>query len=382
MNKNIVYLGFVSFFTDFASAMINPILPIFVVVYLKEGMDKLGIIVAVATFVSYALRLFSGYISDRFGIVKPLVVAGYTLSALSKPLIGFSVSYKDVAFLKAVERFGKALRSAAKDSMLAFYGKEKKMGRTFGFHKTLDIAGELGGSLFLFFILNLFQKSESVIREIFYFTFIPGFLGLFILIFFVEDVKKTKKIKKFKFSKEDKKVVKRLFFYFFYILFFFNESFFTMQAKEVGIGISLIPLLFVVSTFSQTLTSYLSGMAIDRFGEGKILLLAYFFGIVAQILLFLQNSFFTWIAYAFLGLFSVFSLNANRAYIAKFSKNKASVYGIFYAGVAFFGAFGAYLTGIIWENFGLKIALSFSLSGVFVIFSLFFIRVWFESFRN
>ena len=67
-------LGWVSFFTDMASAMINPILPIFVVLILHEGMDKLGIIVAISTFVSYALRLFSGYISDRYGVVKPLVM--------------------------------------------------------------------------------------------------------------------------------------------------------------------------------------------------------------------------------------------------------------------------------------------------------------------
>ena len=89
IDPNVVMLGWVSFFTDMASAMINPILPIFIVVTLQEGVDKLGIVVAVATFVSYALRLLSGYISDRYGIVKPLVVGGYALSALPKPLIHF-----------------------------------------------------------------------------------------------------------------------------------------------------------------------------------------------------------------------------------------------------------------------------------------------------
>ena len=66
INKNVVMLGIVSYFTDFASAMITPILPIFVVTVLHEGMDKLGLIVAVATFISYGLRVFSGYIADRF----------------------------------------------------------------------------------------------------------------------------------------------------------------------------------------------------------------------------------------------------------------------------------------------------------------------------
>ncbi len=115
IDKNVVMLGWVSFFTDMASAMINPILPIFVVLFLHEGMDKLGLIVAIATFVSYALRLLSGYISDRYGIVKPLVVGGYALSALSKPLMGLSQGYHSVAGLNALERLGKGIRSAPKD---------------------------------------------------------------------------------------------------------------------------------------------------------------------------------------------------------------------------------------------------------------------------
>jgi len=272
MNKNIIYLGLVSFFTDLSSAMINPILPIFVVVYLGEGMDKLGVIVALATFVSYALRFVSGYVSDRFAIVKPLVVAGYALSAFCKPLMGFSEGYKSVAFLKSLERLGKAVRSAPKDSLIAYFGKEGEMGKTFGFHKTLDIAGELSGTVLLFLILYFLGKSEEIVRGIFFATFIPGVMALLIVIFFVEDVKKRKEIKRFVFSKKDKKISANLSIYFLFLFFFFNEAFFTMEAKEVGISIAFIPLLFVVSTAVQTLTSYYSGLMIDRMGVKKTLL--------------------------------------------------------------------------------------------------------------
>ena len=160
IDRNVVMLGWVSFFTDMASAMVNPILPIFVVSVLHQGVDKLGIIVAVATFVSYALRLLSGYISDRYGIVKPLVVGGYALSALSKPLIGFSQGYRSVAALKALERLGKGLRSAPKDLMIAHYSPKEGSGKSFGFHKTLDIAGELSGTLLLFGLLWCLGQNE------------------------------------------------------------------------------------------------------------------------------------------------------------------------------------------------------------------------------
>jgi len=328
IDKNVVMLGWVSFFTDMASAMINPILPIFVVVVLHEGMDKLGIIVAIATFVSYALRLLSGYLSDRYGIVKPLVVGGYLLSALSKPLIGMTHGYQSIAL-------------------------------------TMDIAGELSGILILFGLLWYFGQSEAVIRSIFYATLIPGIIGVVIVTFFVEDIPKPKSLSRqaFVLTDRDKKAIVSLLFYFVFLFFVFSDAFFTMQAKEMGISIAVIPLLFAVSAAVQTLTSYGFGLMTDRFGVRYVLWFAYGCGVIAQGLLYLREPFFTWIAYAFLGLFTVASLNANRAFVSENADNRGSVYGVFYAGVALFGAAGAYVSGVIWEYFGMQSALLFSLVG-------------------
>lgn len=372
IDKNVILLGWVSFFTDLASAMINPILPIYVVTILHEGMDKLGIIVAVATFFSYILRIVSGYIADRYGIVKPLVVAGYGISAISKPLIGLTHSYKSVALLKGLERVGKGVRSAPKDLMISKFTKNKAYGKTFGFHKTLDIAGELSGTIILFLLLSYFGSSEKVLRDIFFATIIPGLIGFILVAFFVKDIVREKKdIQKFKLQKEDIEVIKSLMFYFLYLLFIFDSSFFTMQAKDVGIKIAIIPVLFIVSTATQTLTSYIFGVWIDRFGVNRMLFFAYVSGILAQIFLFLEKPVFTWIAFGFLGLFTVASLNANRAFIAKNAKNQGYVYGIFYAGVAIFGAISALIIGFIWEHFGLTSSVLYSLIGTITITLLF-----------
>ena len=372
IDRNVIALGWVSYFTDMASAMVNPILPIFVVLVLDEGVDKLGVVVAVATFVSYALRLVSGYISDRYGIVKPLVLAGYTLSALSKPLIGLTHSYKSVAALKALERFGKGLRSAPKDAMIAHYSQKNQSGRTFGFHKTLDIAGELSGTLLLFGLLFWLGSSEGVLRGIFYATLLPGIVGVLVLLLFVQDVPKKPAVEHttFRLTAEDRTTVRNLLFYFLFLLFVFNEAYFTMQAKGVGIATALIPLLFVVSTATQTLTSYLFGILVDRYGHKRVLAFAYASGVVSQGMLFLHSPFFTWIAYAFLGLFTVASLNANRAMIASQAVNRGSVYGVFYAGVAIFGAVGALVAGMLWERFGMEAALTYALSGTAAVFLL------------
>ncbi len=372
IDRNVVMLGWVSYFTDLASAMVNPLLPIFVVTMLHEGMDKLGVIVALSTFVSYALRLFSGYLADRYGIVKPLVVGGYTLSALSKPLLGITHGWQGVAVLKSLERFGKGLRSAPKDLLIATYGKAKSQGRTFGFHKTMDIAGELSGTLLIFTLLWYFGDSENVIRTIFYATLLPGLIGVVIIAFFVKDApKKEHSAVRFSLSARDKKTILALIPYFLFLFFIFNEAFFTMQAKSLGIATALIPLLFVVSTGTQTLSSYLLGVCVDRCGGGKVMAFGYLSGIAAQALLWLQIPFLTWVAYAFLGLFTVATLNANRAMIAEGSDNRGSVYGVFYAGVAAFAAMGAGVGGWIWEHYGMTSALSFSLVGTAVAFLLY-----------
>lgn len=377
INKNVVMLGWASYFTDMASAMVTPILPIFVVTVLHEGMDKLGIIVAAATFVSYALRILSGYIADRYGIVKPLVITGYALSCISKPLIGLTHGYKSVALIRSIERLGKGIRSSPKDMMIAHYSQKNSSGKTFGFHKTLDIAGELSGTLLLFGLLYYFGQSEAVMRTIFYATLIPGVIGLLIVIYFVKDISRPlsgEKKLSFKLTQNDISSIKSLIFYFMFILFALNDAFFTMQAKEVGIATLVIPLLFIVSTATQTFTSYYFGVLIDRMGVKKIMLFAYISGVVSQILLYLQSPVYTWVSYGFLGLFTVASLNANRANIAKNADNKGVVFGVFYAGVALFGAIGAYVSGMIWEHFGMDTALEFSLFFTILVTLLFLLR--------
>jgi len=364
IDRNVVMLGWVSYFTDLASAMVNPILPIFVVAVLHEGMDKLGVIVAVATFVSYALRLGSGYAAERYGVVKPLVVGGYLLSALSKPLLGFSQGWGSVAALRAAERMGKGVRSAPKDMMIAAYGRQKAQGKTFGFHKTMDIAGEFSGTLLLSGVLWYFGDGEDVIRPLFFATLLPGIAAVLIVAFLVKDIpKRQSALQRLTLSAADKKSVLQLLFYFGFLFFIFSDAFFTMQAKTVGIATAMIPMLFAVSTGVQTLTSYLLGLGSDRFGSRAVTAFGYVCGITAQALLWMHTATATWIAFAFLGLFTVATLNANRAMIAEEADNRGTVYGLFYAGTALFGAAGALFGGWLWEHFGMQTALDVALGG-------------------
>ncbi len=360
INKNIIALGWVSFFTDMASSMITTLLPIFVVYVLHEGVDKLGVIIAIATFVSYIFRILFGYLSDKYKIVKPFVVTGYFISAVTKPLLAFSSTYMSVALLRGTERMGKAVRSASKDSLISSYAKDKAHGKTFGFHKMMDIAGELSGAIIVFVVFLYFAKDETTIRTIFEYTLIPGLIATFIMIFFVKDAPKKIKKSNSVINKDDYKLFPLLFIYFGFIFFIMSEQFFIVYAKEDGFSLATIPLLIIVFTFIQTITSYYGGILSDKFGSYKILIISFLFGILSI----LSIKFNIWLSFAFLGLFTVLSLNAIRSYISLYANSKGFVYGILYGGVAIFSSLGALVVGYIWHNFGIDSVLEFSVIGM------------------
>jgi len=360
INKNIIYLGWVSFFTDMASAMVSTLLPVFIVYVLKEGVDKLGFIIAIATFVSYILRVLFGYLSDRYQIVKPFVVGGYLVSAFTKPLLMFSQTFFDVALLRALERSGEALRSAPKDSLISKYSKKGSAGKTFGFHKMMDISGELAGSLIVVCVFYFGSQNEMLIRDIFGWTLLPGLIAVVIVLFFVKDAPQNTKKDVVVINKEDYKLFFVLGSYFLFLMFLMSEQYFVIEAKDLGMKIEDIVLLVIASTLTQTIFSYYSGLLIDKVGERFMLFISYVFGSVSLIFLFLQYLF---LSFVFLGLFSVISLNAIRAYISNNAKSVGFVYGVFYAGIAFFAATGAIIISQLWKYYGFENSMLFSIIG-------------------
>jgi len=224
----------------------------------------------------------------------------------------------------------------------------------------MDIAGELLGSLIVFGLLFYLGESEALFRNIFLATLIPGIIAVIIVLIFVNDTPYKAKESHFDL-KQDYHILPILFIYFGFIFFMFNDSFFLIRAKEVGIDTAYIPLLVVLLNLTQTLLSYFIGLKVDAIGATKILTLSFLFGILSITTLY---GGFIIIGFIFLGLFIVGSLNALRAYISDHAHNKGTVYGILYGGVALFAALGALVTGLIWKHFDAQGAMVFSLVGM------------------
>lgn len=373
MNKNVLWIALVSFFVDFSTAMITPIFPIFVIEYLHAGYTELGIIIAVSTFVTYATRLLSGYLSDKLGIVKPLVVGGYLISAIAKPLFYFVTSWGSAALLQTAERFGKGMREAPRDTLISYASTADNAGRAFGIHRTLDTTGHFLGSLTVFLLLLYLGQNETTIRTLFLMAALPGLIGVIIVIVFVKDsLPKHSAFKKISFGESDKKLIWPILIYSGFTAFLFTEPFFVMRAKESGFETLHIPLLFMALTLSQALLSYPIGRLIDRYNSTALLTAAYCTGVISTLLMLEGSTLSIILAYIAFGLYTTTSLNALRVQISNSATNKALTYGFFYTVLAVSIFISSLLIGMIWDRYGADRALLFSLAGalLFLILSI------------
>ena len=355
-----------------ASSMTSILLPIFVVYVLHEGVDKLGIILATVTFISYVFRIIFGYLSDKYKIVKPFVVAGYLISAITKPLLYYSSTFSSIVIIGGTERMGKAIRSASKDSLISLYAKDKSHGKTFGFHKMMDIAGELSGALIIFVIFYFLKEDENLIRDIFAWTIIPGLIASVIIMFFVQDAPKKVKKNGMVIDKQDYKLFPLIFIYCMFLFFIISEKFLIVFAKENSFSISDIPLLIILFTFIQTISSYYVGVLTDKIGNFKILLVSFIFGILSM----LTIEFNLWLSFGFLGLFTILSINAIRIYISINANSKGFVFGVFYGSVAIFSSIGALIVGYLWEKYGFDVVLKFSIIGMISVLLILIVNLY------
>jgi MFS family permease len=189
----IIMLGFVSLFTDAATEMIYPLIPIFVAA-LGSGAIVLGIIEGVAETTASLLKLVSGVISDRIGKRKLLVLIGYSISSAIRPVTGLVSSAWEIVLIRMFDRVGKGIRTAPRDALIASAVDERIRGKAYGFHRAMDHTGAVIGPLLAIIALLVvfigFRVKDSLLalRWTFILAIIPGILAVMTIIFFVKDV--------------------------------------------------------------------------------------------------------------------------------------------------------------------------------------------------
>ncbi len=372
LKRNIVTLGLVSLFTDLSSQMIYPLIPEFLV---SIGANKaiIGIIEGIAESTASFFRTLFGRLSDKLRKRKLFIVLGYGLSAFSKPVLYLATFWTTVLAIRFSDRVGKAIRTPARDALISTSVDASKKGKSFGLHRAMDRMGAIGGPLLAMLILFL---SDGNVRLVFLLSVFPGVSALFFVIFVKETAVQRK---------ADAPIVQRqslrnapfIIFLIANIVFTLGNSsnaFLILRAREVGLAIAMIPVIWIVYNIFCTISSPIFGSLSDKVGRKPIIISSFLYYSIVYFLFGIANNLWTvWILFAGYGIYYGLSEGVFRAYIADLvtPENRATAYGLFNTGIGLALFPASLIMGTLWDRFGSKwaffISAGFSLLG-FLIF--------------
>jgi MFS family permease len=373
--KNVVYMGLVSFFTDFSTEMVMSVLPLYIIKDLDLSRTILGAIEGTGEFVNYIFRIPSGYISDKIGKRKILVIIGYAISTISKPFFIFVTTFGDTIVVRIADRIGKGIRTAPRDALIADSVDESSSGKAFGIHRTLDQIGAIIGPFFAFLILELFGGN---IQYIFLLSIIPGIASLFILIYYVKD----------KFVNYDNKVIankitffsnlknlfieNKIFVYLVIILGIFslgafNYSFVLLKSADLGVEQNFVPIIYSIINITHTAIGIPAGILSDRIRKEKVLIIGFLLFVISTLLMYFseKNNIVYIISIPLIyGLYVGISETVQRALVSKYvsEHNRGTAFGFYGLIIGICLLIGNITFGFLWDNYDISIAVFYSVT--------------------
>ncbi len=351
--KNVFLLGLVSFFNDLASEMIYPLVPLFLTTVLHTSIPIVGFIEGTVEAAAAITKYFFGLLSDYFQRRKPFVILGYSFGAISKPLIGFALGWPMVLFARLVDRVGKGLRTAPRDSLLLENSTPENKGYIFGFHRAFDSLGAVFGPILALVALYFLKEN---LRETFFLAFIPGLIAIILLVLFVHEKKKVEVVEKRQFVKINWRILHPRLKLFLIISFLFalgnsSDVFLLLQAKNLGLTTTLVVLAYVLYNISQTIFATPAGVLADKIGARKVFaagLLVFSavylgFGIVHQ-------SIWLYLLFPIYGVYIAATDGVSKAYISEFieKRESATFFGAYYTLTAVGTFFASLIGGLLW----------------------------------
>ena len=182
--RTVVALGLVSLFMDISSEIIHSLLPVFLVTALGASALSVGLIEGVAEAATPITKLFSGAISDWIGKRKPLVLLGYGLSAVTKPLFPLASGVGAVLIARFVDRIGKGIRGAPRDALIGDITPVELRGTAFGLRQSMDTVGAFVGPLLAMLIM---AASSDDFRLVFWFAVVPAIVSVLLILYGVQE---------------------------------------------------------------------------------------------------------------------------------------------------------------------------------------------------
>ena len=370
LTRTVLVVSFVSFFTDIASEMLYPVMP----VYLRSiGFSVLliGILEGMAEATAGLSKGYFGNYSDKLGSRVPFVRWGYTLSAISKPLMAVFIFPLWVFFARTLDRLGKGVRTGARDAMLSDETTKENKGKVFGFHRALDTAGAAIGPFAALIYLYYFPGQY---KWLFIIAVVPGIIAI-ALTFLLKD--KQKKISERKspgfftfllYWKQSSRHFKLLVVGLLaFTLFNSSDAFLLLSIKSKGFSDTYMIGIYIFYNLVYALLSFPIGILADKFGLTRALILGLFvFAVVYSLMGFAML---TWQFVLLFGLYALYAASTegvSKALISNIAeKDKtATAIGFYTSFASIFTLLASSLAGLIWYLAGMKTMFILSGAGV------------------
>ena len=355
--KNVKALGIVSLLTDASSEAIYPILPLFLSSVLGTPVAVIGIIESIAEATASLMKVYSGWLSDRLGRRRPLILLGYGLSNLMKPILAIAGSWPAVLALRFADRFGKGIRTAPRDALIADSAAPEVRGKAFGLHRALDTLGAAIGPLIAWATLSLVH-GEAGFRTVFLISAIPGTAAIVVLLFAVRERRPrqtagTRPPLGFKHLGVPFGVFTAISAVF--ALGNSSDAMLILRAKDLGAATALVPLMYFLFNLVGSAVAAPAGILSDRIGRRRVLTIGFaLYGVVYAGFALASHTWAPWLLFAAYGVPYALTEGMARAFVVDLvgPECRATAVGSYTFVLGLAALPSSAVAGILWDTVG------------------------------
>jgi MFS family permease len=370
LNPNIFYLGLVSFLTDISSELIFTLLPLFLANVLQTGTVIIGFIEGVAESTASVLKVLSGYVSDKLGNRKGLSFIGYALSTLAKPFMLIATTWGPIMGIRFADRFGKGIRTAPRDALVADSSSEGDRGKAYGFHRAMDTSGAALGLVAAAAVVFLLQREVvnmqiDTYRWLIILGIIPAFMALFFFVFIKEpprqqacQVAPSGKAGENTPLAATRSALSNKFKIFLVIVFLFtlgnsSDAFLILRAQNLGNNVFYIILMMILFNAVYALFSVPAGILSDKVGRRKVILLGWsVYALVYLGFAVLDQAWTVWLLWGLYGLYYGLAEGVARALVCDLvpEDKRGTAFGMYHGVVGITLLPASLIAGWLWQT--------------------------------
>ncbi len=365
--RQVKLFGWVSLLNDFASEMIYPLLPAFVTGVLGAGPQALGALDGAAEFAAAFVKLGAGRLADRVPLRGPMIVLGYFIAVVVRPVIAITGAAWQVIGLRVVDRLGKGLRTPPRDALIADVTPAELRGRAFGLQRGMDHAGAVLGPILAWWLLS---SGSANVRAVIGWSVAPGVLVLLVAMWAVRDRGGQGRLGEVgevrgggdragqppltSSNLPRPSLVSPLFGISAFYLLRMPDTLIILHSQELGVPVSIVPLLWAAVHVVRSSSSFLGGAASDRLGPGQTMWVGWLvYAMLAVGMARASTAAAAWGLFLALGLVAGLTESPERALVARLAgTHQGSGFGVYHGITGFAALVGGVALGGVFQRYG------------------------------